>query len=370
METNLQQNRQNEQAATGAQAALPYRIDSPVTVPTFYQTNHAANWLKDNPQIVPPEEGEIHQKMWESSMMMGLMAALATGNVKGGIAGGMWAAIAVHDHGYALRQRAEYVDQLKADGHTFPSILKWYESGDQSELDKERQNMLDRDKFENEKNEFVATEQDKKDDREQAMKIANMRERGINARMSTKTAAMQDFEYAKSLSPEDRKTFLALKGVATDGKGDVGSNPSTTLMNKNLSVLESATDDDIGAITSAWRGGSRGELPVGADIATGMRGGSAREVYNAAAITQGQMQNQGIQAAKTMGASGINTVSEAKMYFKSMPQLDFSSTEAFKASVKDIREYTEGYNSAHGETVTPQVSASAQAELDKQYGIE
>lgn len=203
-QTNLQDRRQNEQAAAGVQAAVPYSIDQAVTIPTFYQTNHAAEWLKNNPQVTPPSESEIHGKMWESSMMMGLMVALATGNVQGGLAGGMWAAVAVHDHGYALRERSTYIDQLKADGYSFPAILKWYNEGDQSELDKERQSMLERDKleenkrefglnFQQKRDEFKATEQDKLLDRNQRarefaagqanqMSIAAMHERGADAR--------------------------------------------------------------------------------------------------------------------------------------------------------------------------------------------
>ncbi|PPY10279.1 DNA transfer protein, partial [Cronobacter sakazakii] len=66
---------------------------------------------------------------------------------------------------------------------------------------------------------------------------------------------------------------------------------------------------------------------------------------------QGRMQNQGIAAARDMGASGINTVAEAKMYFQGMPQLDFSSPEAAQESVRNIRQYTDQYNQQYNVNV-------------------
>ena len=63
------------------------------------------------------------------------------------------------------------------------------------------------------------------------------------------------------------------------------------------------------------------------------------------------MQNQGIAAARDMGASGINTVAEAKMYFQGMPQVDFSSPEALQQSMRDIQQYTDNYNQQYNVNV-------------------
>lgn len=153
-QTALQNQQQDEQAAAGYDAVIPAQIDTGSTVPPFYQTNHVAAEMAKNPQITPPTTGEIHKQMWVSSMMMGLMTALATGNVAGGLVGGMWAAIGVHDYGYSLRQRSEYIDRLKGDGYSMPAILKWYEDGDSKELDKERQDMLQRDRMTQQDREF------------------------------------------------------------------------------------------------------------------------------------------------------------------------------------------------------------------------
>ncbi len=63
------------------------------------------------------------------------------------------------------------------------------------------------------------------------------------------------------------------------------------------------------------------------------------------------MQNQGIAAARDMGASGINTVAEAKMYFQGMPQVDYSSPEAMQQSLRDIQQYTNDYNQQYSVNV-------------------
>lgn len=119
-------------------------------------------------------------------------------------------------------------------------------------------------------------------------------------------------------------------------------------MNNDLSKILSANQDDLDHITGFARGGGTGSMPVGADTYTGYKGGTARDVYNAANRIQGNMQNKGIAAAKSMGASGINTVAEAKLYFQSMPQLDYSSPEALVSSAENIKKYTDEFNHQHG----------------------
>lgn len=115
-------------------------------------------------------------------------------------------------------------------------------------------------------------------------------------------------------------------------------------MTDDLKKILNASSEDLEHITGAMRGGSTGRMPFGADTYTGMKGSTARDVYSAANRIQGSMQNKGIAAAKEMGASGINTVAEAKLYFQSMPQLDYSSPEALTASAKNIKDYTDSYN--------------------------
>lgn len=113
-------------------------------------------------------------------------------------------------------------------------------------------------------------------------------------------------------------------------------------MKKDLDAISGASSDDLGFMTGVT--GSSGSPALGADIRSRASGGDQRKLYNAAQRVQGKMQNQGVAAARDMGASGINTVAEAKMYFQGMPQVDYSSPEAMQQSMRDIQQYTDNYN--------------------------
>lgn len=120
-------------------------------------------------------------------------------------------------------------------------------------------------------------------------------------------------------------------------------------MKKDLDAISGASIDDLGFMTGIT--GSSGSPALGADIRSRASGGDQRKLYNAAQRIQGKMQNQGIAAARDMGASGINTVTEAKMYFQGMPQVDFSSPEALQQSMRDIQQYTDNYNQQYNVNV-------------------
>lgn len=120
-------------------------------------------------------------------------------------------------------------------------------------------------------------------------------------------------------------------------------------MKKDLDAISGASIDDLGFMTGIT--GSSGSPALGADIRSRASGGDQRKLYNAAQRIQGKMQNQGIAAARDMGASGINTVAEAKMYFQGMPQVDFSSPEALQQSIRDIQQYTDNYNQQYNVNV-------------------
>ncbi|EDU3516212.1 DNA transfer protein [Salmonella enterica subsp. enterica serovar Montevideo] len=120
-------------------------------------------------------------------------------------------------------------------------------------------------------------------------------------------------------------------------------------MKKDLDAISGASIDDLGFMTGIT--GSSGSPALDADIRSRASGGDQRKLYNAAQRIQGKMQNQGIAAARDMGASGINTVAEAKMYFQGMPQVDFSSPEALQQSMRDIQQYTDNYNQQYNVNV-------------------
>lgn len=147
-------------------------------------------------------------------------------------------------------------------------------------------------------------------------------------------------------------------------------------MKKDLDAISGASIDDLGFMTGIT--GSSGSPALGADIRSRASGGDQRKLYNAAQRIQGKMQNQGIAAARDMGASGINTVAEAKMYFQGMPQVDFSSPEALQQSMRDIQQYTDNYNQQYNVNVgksqrqqsqPTQVSQPAMAVTFLHYGV-
>lgn len=120
-------------------------------------------------------------------------------------------------------------------------------------------------------------------------------------------------------------------------------------MKKDLDAIEAASADQLEFMTGVT--GGNGAPAFGADVRSRIGGKEQRQLYNATQRIQGRMQNQGIAAARDMGASGINTVAEAKMYFQGMPQLDFSSPDAAQQSVRAIREYTDNYNQQYNVSV-------------------
>ncbi|MEQ5239892.1 phage DNA ejection protein [Proteus terrae] len=230
----------------------------------------------------------------------------------------------------------------------------------------------------------------------------------------SKPAAVQEYEYMMTLSPEQRKQFLALKGKSGtemqqaqlangqtvmidpnaqgagdskyykgfDANGNVVTIPvnalssvsstagtaSSTRMNEDLSLIANAPASQLNAITGVT--GGTGTAPLTADAGTRTVNKDARALYNAAQRIQGNMQNQGIGAAREMGASGINTVAEAKMFFQSMPQLDYSSPEALQNSVKIIDQYTKAFNSKNNANLSAPASQqpTQQAPANNQGG--
>ncbi|HAO9169876.1 TPA: DNA transfer protein [Escherichia coli] len=230
----------------------------------------------------------------------------------------------------------------------------------------------------------------------QAQSIAVSRENSLRTAGGAVPASVKEYQYFNSLSPEQQKTYLRVRGRPDAGGENVvqladgrtvtvgrklhgaGANafyegidnegnmvrvpagsiaaPATSAasaqnyaMKKDLDAISGASIDDLGFMTGIT--GSSGSPALGADIRSRASGGDQRKLYNAAQRIQGKMQNQGIAAARDMGASGINTVAEAKMYFQGMPQVDFSSPEALQQSMRDIQQYTDNYNQQYNVNV-------------------
>ncbi|HAO9386053.1 TPA: DNA transfer protein [Escherichia coli] len=230
----------------------------------------------------------------------------------------------------------------------------------------------------------------------QAQSIAVSRENSLRTAGGAVPASVKEYQYFNSLSPEQQKTYLRVRGrpdaggenvvqladgrtvtvgrklhgaganafyEGIDNEGNMIRVPASSIaapatsaasaqnyaMKKDLDAISGASIDYLGFMTGIT--GSSGSPALGADIRSRASGGDQRKLYNAAQRIQGKMQNQGIAAARDMGASGINTVAEAKMYFQGMPQVDFSSPEALQQSMRDIQQYTDNYNQQYNVNV-------------------
>ncbi|EAR9995698.1 DNA transfer protein [Salmonella enterica] len=113
-------------------------------------------------------------------------------------------------------------------------------------------------------------------------------------------------------------------------------------MKKDIDAIANADASALDFMTGMT--GGAGNPAIGADVRSRLTGKEQRQLYNSAQRIQGRMQNQGVAAARDMGASGINTIAEAKMYFQGMPQVDYSSPKAMQQSIREIQEYTNNYN--------------------------
>lgn len=137
-------------------------------------------------------------------------------------------------------------------------------------------------------------------------------------------------------------------------------------MKKDIDAILNADPEQLDFMTGV--SGGVGAPAVGADYRSRWNGKEQRQFYTAAQRVQGRMQNQGIAAARDMGASGINTVAEAKMYFQGMPQMDYSSPDAMKQSLAEIQEYTNNYNQQYSADVGGSKPSSKQQPAQQQSG--
>lgn len=137
-------------------------------------------------------------------------------------------------------------------------------------------------------------------------------------------------------------------------------------MKKDIDAILNADPERLGFMTGIT--GGAGSPALGADYGSRFSGKDERQLYLAGQRIQGRMQNQGIAAAKEMGASGINTIPEAKMYFQGMPQIDYSSPESMQQSIREIKEYTDNYNQQYNADVGGSKPSSKQQPAKQQSG--
>lgn len=268
-------------------------------------------------------------------------------------------------------------------------------------IDKQQGRMIDRDKL------AEQVRSNKAGEGLQAQQIAVSRENSMRSARAgagaSTPASVREYQYFNSLSPEQQKTYLRVRGrpdaggdntvqladgrtvnvsgklhgsganafyEGTDDAGNMVRVPASAIsapptsaataqnyaMKKDLNAILEAPAGGLGFMTGIT--GGNGSPSWDAEVRSRFSGGDQRQLFNATKRIQGKMQNQGIAAARDMGASGINTVAEAKMYFQGMPQVDYSSPESMQQSVRDIQEYTDNYNQQYNVDIGNQRSLS------------
>ncbi|HHH1980853.1 TPA: phage DNA ejection protein [Yersinia enterocolitica] len=238
-----------------------------------------------------------------------------------------------------------------------------------------------------------------------------LRGQDISAQNSQRSAggsvpsSVREYEYVKNLPPDERKEFLKLtkggkssdlqsaqlssgatvmidptplgagsnkfyKGYDADGKVitvpvsslstsmDSSGSASQGQMNSDIDLILKSSPRETGPLTGIT--GGTGRPSITADVGSRISNPKTREIFNAANRIQGNMQNQGVAAARSMGASGINTVAEAKMYFQSMPQIDYSSRNSLIKSMENVKKYTDEHNSVNKVNYSNQQQPAAQ----------
>lgn len=163
------------------------------------------------------------------------------------------------------------------------------------------------------------------------------------------------------------RTLGLKKGGRAGGSTPAGqrgaSSPADNLLNHDLNYLQSMLLSNPDAVAPMLGvSGGIGKPAVGADEATKlyekMSGSTdSRKALSSAKRIQGAMQNKGIQSARDIGASGINTEAEAERFFQAMPQLDFSSQDAFQESLTEIVDYVHNWNSDDQGELSPEDQA-------------
>lgn len=134
-----------------------------------------------------------------------------------------------------------------------------------------------------------------------------------------------------------------------------GQSAMRELGSADMALIKGASDEELGSFTGLT-GGIGKPSAFAEEVTTKLAGGRARELLAAADRINRGMQMKGIASAKDMGASGINSIHEAQMYFAQMPQLDYSSPQALRQSMIAIENATAKWNSEHPDIATEQES--------------
>ncbi|CAI1769047.1 Uncharacterised protein [Serratia quinivorans] len=291
MTTELKYQQNLETAAQNLQGIQPIPVTQGSVIPAQWSAANMMQGVQDQPDIKPPSEDNIQKNMWIASGMVGLVAALATGNAASGLAAGMWGALAIHDHGYALRERGKYTRQLAAEGYSYPAILDWYKTGNNKVLEDERKGMDENGRFnakqrqdaaeanaqlEDHKANRASQETMARESRQNSMAIASMQQSHADARArevtdrqlakAVKGSGAASFDPTSPTAPADATRILA--NMTSD---QVKNGQAAHRIDRNLTIIDgllgggSVSPQRAGAIAKALGNGDIGNLALSAN---------------------------------------------------------------------------------------------------------
>ncbi|EBJ3044331.1 hypothetical protein L4K91_004491 [Salmonella enterica] len=131
------------------------------------------------------------------------------------------------------------------------------------------------------------------------------------------------------------------------------------LITTDLQTVNSATPEQLDRFTGQFVGRSTTARDLSSSLDP-----ETRKVYQASERLGGQLGNAAIAGAKAAGASGINTEAEIKRFTASVPQVDYTSQDNYKASIAKIQQYAENFKNelirSKGATPAPTQQAAPQ----------
>lgn len=141
------------------------------------------------------------------------------------------------------------------------------------------------------------------------------------------------------------KPVSASEQESRTGASRAGTSAQTKFYEQNLQDARAAAkeDEDGNVPADNYTGFIDNYLPGLAKAQTDWAGGAAKKGFTAAESLKANSGNSAIAAAVAAGASGINTEVERQNYAKSAPDIDYSSIDAYKASIDRLQAYHDNY---------------------------
>ncbi|EPT9873094.1 hypothetical protein ACVTW2_000679 [Escherichia coli] len=336
----------------------------------------------------PPSNGQMLEDML-GGLLLGYVAARALGGTgKQAIGVGLLAAGGNHDADRAEAQRFQTIKAMVASGENYSpdALFNFMKTGDDKALQDERhQNAEDKreDKKEahDEKMEGMreAANLNLENQREASQeRLQGMRDAAANERTASNNASREraaalrnggvggnasgngGFHLADGTpvqvigKPVKQGSNVLVHVVKPDGSEELVNTDalqSTATpqarnqmehLNSNIDAIINAPDSALHSFANHFGGGTNSPSWGSEVTSWASSDPQSRELFEKAKQIAGNRLLQNIAAAHAAGASGINTKGELDAYNQNLPELDFSSPAALKASMKEYKSYVNG----------------------------